>query len=355
MKNLQISKTPPNFPRQVLLVTFVVLVVLLVWRLADFLVIVFGAVIVGTILRVFADALQRYARVPRRFSVLLTVVLLVTILGTGIWLVGDPLLEQFKLLREKLVYAFEALMEWLNTNRIGTSVLEYAGTVKSDAVPWAQRLAGVVGLTFGALGTAGLMLVMGIYLAASPQIYRDGAIRLMPVPVRSRFADALDKSGRALSRWLLGQSLSMLFVGLTTAIGLWFLDVPLAFPIGIVSGILAFIPFFGAIVGGLLAVLLGFMQGPQTALYVVILAVVIQQIEGEVLMPLVQRWAVDLPPVLGLASTVMFGVLFGVMGVLLATPMMVVLMIMVQKLYIEGVLEHPNTNLEVDQQGVENS
>jgi predicted PurR-regulated permease PerM len=114
--------------------------------------------------------------------------------------------------------------------------------------------------------------------------------------------------------------------------------VPLALSIGVISGVLAFIPFFGAIVGGLLAVLLGFMQGPETAIHVVILAIAIQQVEGHILMPLVQRWAVNLPPVLGLAAAVMFGVLFGLMGVLLATPMMVVLMVLVQKLYVEGVL-----------------
>jgi predicted PurR-regulated permease PerM len=115
--------------------------------------------------------------------------------------------------------------------------------------------------------------------------------------------------------------------------------VPLAFSVGVLSGLLAFIPFFGAIAGGLLAVLLGFMQGPDTALYVLGLALVIQQIEGNVLMPLVESWAVGLPPVLGIAATVMFGVLFGLLGVLLAAPAMIVLMVVVQRLYIKGVLE----------------
>jgi predicted PurR-regulated permease PerM len=157
----------------------------------------------------------------------------------------------------------------------------------------------------------------------------------MPLSVRERVAEALDACGNALSRWLLGQSISMLFVGATTAIGLWLLNVPLAFSVGVLSGLLAFIPFFGAIAGGLLAVLLGFMQGPETALYVAILAMLIQQVEGNVLMPLVERWAVGLPPVLGIAATVMFGVL----GVLLAAPAMIVLMVLVQRLYVMGVLE----------------
>lgn len=209
----------------------------------------------------------------------------------------------------------------------------------NDASSWAIQVAGAAGSTFGALGGAALVLVMGLYLAVAPRVYRDGLVRLMPLSVRTRVGEALDDCGNALSRWLLGQSISMLFVGATTALGLWLLDVPLALSVGVLSGLMAFIPFFGAIAGGLLAVLLGFMQGPETALYVLSLALVIQQIEGNVLMPLVERWAVGMPPVLGIAATVMFGVLFGLPGVLLAAPAMIVLMVVVQRLYIKGVLE----------------
>jgi predicted PurR-regulated permease PerM len=333
------SPGPWSFSRKVLLVAVVGVLLVMAWRLMGLLVLAFGAIVAASALRAMASALERHTRVPPRWSLALTMALLVVLAATGLWLIGDPLAEQFQRLRERLPAALDALMGWLNSHRIGTLALQYLDTVKDNASPWAQRLAGVAGMTFGALGSAGLMLVMGIYLAASPTVYRNGFVRLMPPPVRPRVADALLASGEALSRWLMGQLMSMLFVGSATALGLWFLDVPLAPSVGVISGLLAFIPFFGAIAGGLLAVLLGFMQGPETALHVVILAVVIQQVEGHVLMPLVQRWAVNLPPVLGLAAAVMFGVLFGLMGVLLATPMMVVLMVLVQKLYIEGVLE----------------
>ena len=108
---------------------------------------------------------------------------------------------------------------------------------------------------------------------------------------------------------------------------------------GLLAGALAFIPFFGPIASGVLAVLLAFMQGPELALYVAILCVVIQQIEGNLLMPLVQRWAVELPPVLGITAAVIFGLLFGLPGVILASPLMVVAMVLVRMLYVEGVLE----------------
>ncbi len=180
--------------------------------------------------------------------------------------------------------------------------------------------AGVAGSTLGALGGAGLMLVMGFYLALNPYIYCNGIVRLMPLSFRERVGNTLDACGHALSRWLLGQSLSILFVGSTTATGLWLLNVPLAPSVGIAYGLHGFIPYFDTIASGILAVLLGFIQGPETALYILILAVAIQQVEGNLLMPFVQCWAVDLPPVLGIAAAVMLGLLFGPLGVFLTAP-----------------------------------
>jgi predicted PurR-regulated permease PerM len=329
-----------TFPCKVLLVAFVLFLALMAWQLLDLIMLAFGAVIVATVLRALASALERHARVPTQLSVVAALLLVVFLISAVAWFVGEPLAEQFQVLRQRLPSALDAVMQWLNSNRIGVAALKYIEQARSnDASPWAIWVAGATGSTFGALGGAALVLVMGFYLALAPRVYRDGLVRLMPLSVRERVGEALDACGHALSRWLLGQSISMLFVGATTAFGLWLLDVPLALSVGILTGLLAFIPFFGAIAGGLLAVLLGFMQGPETALYVLILAVVIQQVEGNVLMPLVERWAVGLPPVLGIAATVMFGVLFGLSGVLLAAPAMIVLMVVVQRLYVKAVIE----------------
>lgn len=331
---------PWTFPRKVLLVAFSLLLALMAWQLLDLIMLVFGAVIVATVLRAVARALERHARVPTQISVVAALLLVVFMIATVEWFVGDPLAQQFEILRQRLPAAVAAVTQWLNSHRLGVAALQYIEEARSnDASPWAIRLAGAAGSTFGALGGAALVLVMGLYLAVAPRVYRDGLVRLMPLSVRARVGETLDACGNALSRWLLGQSVSMLFVGVTTAFGLWLVEVPLALSVGVLSGLLAFIRFFGAIAGGLLAVLLGFMQGPETALYVLILALVIQQIEGNVLMPLVERWAVGLPPVLGIAATVMFGVLFGLLGVLLAAPAMIVLMVVVQRLYIKEVLE----------------
>jgi predicted PurR-regulated permease PerM len=150
------------------------------------------------------------------------------------WFVGEPLAEQFDILRQRLPAAVDAVMQWLKSHRIGVAALQYIEQARgNDASPWAIRVAGAAGSTFGALGGAALMLVMGLYLAVAPRVYRDGLVRLMPLSVRERVGEALDACGNALSRWLLGQSISMLFVGATTAFGLWLLDVPLALSVGV--------------------------------------------------------------------------------------------------------------------------
>lgn len=322
-----------TFTRRVLFVLGAVLLLALMWHLANVLVLVFGAAVVAVALRAFAVRLEQW-HVPPRWSLATALLLLLAFGALVVVWIGDPLAEQLSRLREGLPAAFERVVAWLRGHRIGVTALEYWSSLRQDAVPW-SRLLGVAGTALGALGTLSLIAITGVYLAADPGLYRRGVLSLLPVARRAAVAEALDRSGGALRKWLVGQSLSMLFVGGATALGLLALSVPLALAIGLISGLLAFIPFFGALVGGGLAVLVAFMEGPQTALHVLILQIAIQQVEGHVLMPLVQRWAVSLPPVLGLMSTLVFGVLFGVIGVLFATPMMVVVVTVVQCLHVE--------------------
>ena len=311
--------------------------VLLAWRLSDLLLLLFGAVIVAVALRALAAPLEQHLRMRARVAVGVAVIAVMLVLALGTWLIGDRLVTQTEELRQRLPAALDALLAWARGHPIGLALLQVWDGANAGDVPW-SRVANAATQTLGALGSIGLMAVVGVYLAADPVLYREGLVRLVPADYRPTIDGALLASGHALSRWLLGQGLSMLFVGSATAIGLALLDMPLALTIGVIAGALGFIPFFGPIASGILAVLLAFMQGPTQALYVAVLCVAIQQIEGNLLMPFVQRWAVELPPVLGITAAVIFGLLFGLPGVILATPLMVVVMVLVQKLYVQGVL-----------------
>jgi len=162
----------------------------------------------------------------------------------------------------------------------------------------------------------------------------------VPVAGRKRALLALDASGEALRKWLMGQLAAMVAVGCLTFAGLSLLGVPLAFALALIATLLEFIPFIGPILSGVPAVLVAFTVGPNEALYVVLLYLAIHQIEGNVIMPIVQKWAVKLAPALGIVSIVMFGLLFGLPGILFAVPLMVVVIALVKTLYVDGALEH---------------
>lgn len=326
------------FAVRILIAVAIVGLALAAWQLASVLVLVFGALIVATLLRAVAGLQERWLRVPESWSPALAIVTIVVLLGLAGWLIGDRLAQQFASLRETLPEALAAAERWLDGHALGAQVLDGVQRVQDSGMPWSQ-LAGIASTTMSALGNTVLMILMGVYLALNPGLYRRGLLRLVPLRQRQPVSDALAAAGEGLSRWLMGQGLSMLFVGLATGIGLWALGLPMALTLGVIAALLDFVPLLGPIAAGVLAVLFAFLHGPEQALYVAILCFAIQQVESYVLMPVLQRWAVSLPPMLGLVAVVAFGLLFGIPGIVFATPLIVVIMVLVQKLYVEGVIE----------------
>jgi predicted PurR-regulated permease PerM len=310
----------------------------LAWRLLDVLIVVFGALVVAVALRTLAAPLHARLHMPPRLALAAVVLSLIAVFGIGAWLVGEPVGEQISALRQVLPRAFDNAVRWLERNPIGGTLLEVWDNAKSDGAAW-SRVASLATMSIGAVGSALLIIAAGIYLAADPGLYRRGVLHLLPHAQRARADEALVAAGAGLSRWLLGQGVSMLVIGTMTAAGLWLLDVPLALTLGVIAGVLAFVPFFGAVASGVLIVLLAFTQAPDKALYALVLVLGVQQIEEFVIQPFVHRWSVRLPPALGLMSVLIFGLLFGPLGALFATPLMVVVMVLVQRLYVDAVVD----------------
>ena len=152
------------------------------------------------------------------------------------------------------------------------------------------------------------------------------------------------ESERALRLWLKGQAIAMVVVGLLTGIGLWALGMPSAFALGLLAGVLEFIPFAGPIIAAVPAILLALAVSPELALWVMLLYFAVQQFEGNLLTPLVQQYAVDLPGVVLLFSLIGFGTLFGTLGVILAAPLAVVTMVLVKRLYVIETLRHADAH-----------
>jgi len=314
---------------------------LLAWALADVLLLAFAGIVFATVLRALADPLHRRLHLSERWSVILVVLVLTAIVAGAAWLFGNQIVQQMGELARRLPEAAQQIMERIERSPLAGTMndaIERAGESTSGTLKGLTRFATV---TLGAVANALLIVFLALYLALEPRRYLKGALRLIPIAGRDNAERALLSAGRALRKWLLGQGIAMLGVGIATGIGLAIAGVPLALALGIVAGLADFVPIIGPIAAAIPGILMGFTVGPDIALYAAIVYLVVQQLEGNLITPLAQRWAVALPPAIALVSVVAFGVLFGILGVLFATPLAVVTMVLVRELYVEDVLESP--------------
>ena len=330
--------TDGRFVRRVLFFVLLAALALMLWKLRPVVVLVFGSLVLAVGLRVLVHPLEHRLGLSTRWALSCVLLAMLVALAMGFWLAGDRLANQMGELREQLPQALEEARRWLDGHPVGERISKAITDIEPDG-GWVQRIGGMAGLTLSLIGSAALLAVMAIYFAADPGTYLRGAVRLAPPHYRPRLRTALQATGEGLASWLMGQGISMAFVGVSTAIGLWLLGMPLALSLGFIAGLFSFVPYFGPIVSGMLAVALAFVEGPMMALWVALLFLVIQQVEGNLLMPFVQRWATSLPPVLALVAVMAFGILLGTPGVIFATPLMVALLILVRRLYVEDVLE----------------
>lgn len=308
---------------------------------ADALLLIFACILFAILLYALSDILGRQLHMHRKLALAIVVLLLGVIVAVAIWAMAPQISEQSGKLATEIPAAVDHLQrvvqEHPTLKRLAAELPSPEQVVKqlANMIPNTGFLFGGV---IGALGNVIIILFVGIYFAATPQLYTNGIIRLAPQSKRARAREVQQELGHTLSSWLLGKAASMLIVGVATSIGLSLLGVPLALILGIIAGLLDFIPYIGPIIAGVPAVLLALAISPDMAVYTLLLFVGIQLVEGYVLQPLIEARAVDLPPALVIVMQLVFGTLFGFAGVALATPLAAGLATLVEMLYIEDVL-----------------
>ncbi len=351
------DNAPETFAKRVLINIAIVLLIVGILIIAiyvfDVILLLFGAVLVAIFLHGLANISRRYLRLSEGVSVLLVSFLLLVILALGVWLLAPSVAEQVKHLRDELPRSIQNVVAYLSKFSWGKVVIEQmpGNDELIDKVNNSNVLSQVGNFfssTLGALTNIALMLLLAIYLASEPKIYIKGFTKLFPKDRRKRVREILFEIGETLSWWLIGKGVSMLFIGLLTWIGLSILGVPLALTLGLIAGLLSFIPNFGPIMSAVPAILLAFIDSPISALYVLILFVIVQLIESNLVTPMIERRTVELPPVLTIVAQLALAILFGAVGLILATPILAVVMVLVQTLYIEDVLGDKADNLPGD-------
>ncbi len=288
--------------------------------LAQPLLLIVGGMIFAVFLDGGARLIGRFVPIGRGFRLLLTLLLGFGFIGWVFWYAGTTIAAQFEALRIVVTAQFDKLMEL--ASGLGLVPKGPPTNLGSQLLGSVGRLTSAVGSALGAITSVILMIVIGIFLAIEPRIYDRGIAWMLPIRHRERFYRIANHVGFTLRRLLFGRLLGMIFEGFFTGILLWFAGVPMAALLGLITGLLAFIPNIGAITSGVLMVAVGFSAGPQQGFAAIVIYFFVQNVDGYLVIPYIARRTVDLAPAVVLAMQLIMGALFGILGVLFADPIL---------------------------------
>lgn len=266
--------------------------------------------------------------------------LAVSVIGTLLlvaglfWLIGAKVQSQVAELSDTLPKTIDHAKQQLNQTPLGQKVVNKISSPQSM-----KKAQAVVGKffqsTFGVFGDIYVILFLGIFFTVAPHVYKKGIVKLVPENGKQKADDILNKLGMNLKKWLKGKFFAMFVVFVLTAIGLTIIGMPMWLVLALIAGILNFIPNFGPLIALIPAVLVALMQGPTTAAIVAGLYVAVQVAESNFITPMVQQKLISIPPALIIIAQLLIAPLTGGWGLVLATPLMVIIMVVVQELYIK--------------------
>ena len=313
---------------------------LFLWYSIPVLLLIFAGILIAILLRGLADWVSDYTRLPHAASLAIVLLVLIGSLVALVWAGAPRLAEQVGQMADRLPQAIEDLRQKIVSTRVGGMLLKQApqfNALMSGRADLLGSVTGVVSSTLGAIVSLMVVLFTGFFLAANPRMYVRGVVHVVPPARRQRMAEVLGAIGYTLKWWMIGQAVDMVVIGVATATGLWMLGVPLALLLGTITALFNFIPNFGPLFGLIPAVLLS-VDDPHKVVSVIVLFVVLQNLEGYLLMPAIQNRAVDLPNAVTIIAQVLMGILAGGIGLALAAPLAASVMVAVKMLYVEDAL-----------------
>ncbi|HKB85430.1 MAG TPA: AI-2E family transporter [Ignavibacteriaceae bacterium] len=305
------------------------------------LLLVFAGILFAVFLRGIAVYISKNSTLSNKVSVALVLFVFIILITGGIWLLGPGIADGFARMREQVPAAWNQLKRELVKSDLGKTIVEgikNAGENITSNNDLFTRIGGIFTSTFAVMVNVFIILIIGLYTAFNPVLYVNGFIKLFPAAKRQRVSEVLEAMGLALRWWFVGRFASMLIIGILTAVGLWVLNIPMPVTLGIFAAVLTFVPNIGPFVSAVPAVMFGLVISPVRGLYVAVLYVAIQTLESYLITPQIQKKAVSIPPALLISAQILAGILLGFLGLILATPLMVCIIVAVQMIYIEDTL-----------------
>lgn len=312
-----------------------IVALLAMYALAQPLMLILAGIVFASILDGGTRLLGRFLPIGRGWRLAI-----VTLTGIGflVWVfyfAGTTIAEQAGRLREVVTFQANQILAWGNSLGLvqgGANIDKLSGQLMGSL----GRLGSAVSSALGAVTSLVMILVIGIFIAVEPRLYERGVAWMLPLKTRDSFYETAARMGFTLRRLMVGRLVGMVVEGFGTWLLLLAGGVPMAALLGLLTGLLAFIPNIGAIVSGVLIVLAGFSVGVEQGLWAIAVYFIVQTVDGYLIVPYVARRTVDLAPALVLGAQLLFGALFGIMGLFLADPIVAMVKVALEQHSKEG-------------------
>ena len=289
------------------------------WQLVQPILLIFAGLVFAALLDGGTRLLGRVLPIGRGWRLAIVCISALLLLAAAFYWTGVEFIQQAGQLRATVTQQAQRVISWLETNGVMPSDAQWSD-LRSQALGSLGKVTAAVGTVLGGITSLILVIVIGIFVAAEPKLYERGLAWMLPPQSRADFHVTADRMGYVMRRLLMGRMVGMAVEGIGTWIGLSLGGVPMAALLGLLTGLLTFIPNVGAFISGVLTILVGFSAGWDTGIWAICVYLIIQTVDGNIIVPMVAKRSVDLAPALVLAAQLLFGALFGIMGLILADP-----------------------------------
>jgi predicted PurR-regulated permease PerM len=305
------------------------LAIVLAALLAQPLLLIIGGLVFATMLDGGTRLLGRVLPIGRGWRLAIVCILAVLFIVWTIFLAGSQFAAEAENMRVVLTQQTSRIFDWAESMGLATG--DATNEIKHQLMGSIGKVTSAVGTALGAISSMAMILVIGIFVAIDPRLYERGIAWMLPVEKRQDFYVTTDRMAYTMRRLMAGRLVGMAVEGVGTWILLSIAGVPMAALLGVLTGLLAFLPNIGSIISGILTILVGFSAGTETGLWAIAVYATIQTVDGYLIVPMVAKRAVDLAPALVLSAQLLFGALFGILGLTFADPIVAMLKVLLER------------------------